>query len=51
MHIQEALVLMIEAFKNGKAEEKKLLLTLLFKFVENVSKYLYLWTGLSHQPI
>ena len=36
MHIQEALVLMIDAFKHSKNEDKKLLLTLLFQYVENV---------------
>lgn len=36
LHIQEALVLMIDAFRNSKLEEKRLLLTLLFQYVENV---------------
>jgi proteasome component ECM29 len=36
LNIQEALVLMIDAFRNSKREEKNLLLTLLFQYVENV---------------
>lgn len=36
LNIQEALVLMIDAFRNSKSEEKRLLLTLLFQYVENV---------------
>lgn len=39
MHIQEALVLMMDAFRNSKPEEKNLLLTLLFQYVENVSLF------------
>jgi proteasome component ECM29 len=35
MHIQEALVLMIEAFRKARPEEKNLLLTLLFQYIEN----------------
>ena len=35
MHIQEALVLMIDAFRGSKQEEKRLLLTLLFQYVQN----------------
>ncbi|RNA28281.1 proteasome-associated ECM29 -like protein [Brachionus plicatilis] len=35
LNIQEALVLMIDAFRNSKPEEKRLLLTLLFQYVEN----------------
>jgi len=35
MHIQEALVLMIDAFRQSKPEEKNLLLTLLFQYIEN----------------
>ena len=34
MHIQEALTLMMDAFR--KSDEKNLLLTLLFQYVENV---------------
>ena len=39
MHIQEALVLMIEAFRNAKSEEKDELLKLLYEYLENVSCY------------
>jgi len=39
MHIQEALVLMMDAFRNCKPEQKSLLLTLLFQYVENVNRY------------
>jgi proteasome component ECM29 len=35
MHIQEALVLMMDAFRQSKKEEKNLLLTLLFQYIEN----------------
>jgi proteasome component ECM29 len=35
MHIQEALVLMIDAFRASKPDEKNLLLALLFQYVEN----------------
>ena len=37
LNIQEALMLMIDAFRSCKREEKGLLLTLLFQYVENVS--------------
>lgn len=36
LHIQEALVLMMDAFRRSKPEEKNLLLALLFQYVENV---------------
>jgi len=39
MHIQEALVLMIDAFKQSKYDDKKLLLTLLFQYIENVRHF------------
>lgn len=39
LNIQEALVLMIDAFRNSKPEEKSLLLTLLFQYVEKVYFY------------
>ncbi len=39
MHIQEALVLMIEAFKHSKKEDKSILLTLLFQYVEKVNTF------------
>ncbi|CAF0720691.1 unnamed protein product [Brachionus calyciflorus] len=35
LNIQEALVLMIDAFRNSKRDDKNLLLTLLFQYVEN----------------
>ncbi len=35
LHIQEALTLMIEALKSSSAEQKLLLLTLLFQYIEN----------------
>lgn len=35
MHIQEALTLIIDAFRSSKNEDKDLLLTLLFQYIEN----------------
>ena len=35
MHIQEALTLIIDAFRNSKNEDKDLLLTLLLQYIEN----------------
>jgi hypothetical protein len=36
LNIQEALVLMIEAFRNCSSNERKTLLNMLFKYIENV---------------